>query len=284
MSRRRLDTELVRRGLVSSRSAAQHHIAAGDVLVGGVCADKAGRMVAPGEPNVLRADPPPFVSRAGLKLEAALEEFGISAVGLDAIDIGASTGGFTDCLLQRGARRVVALDVGHGQLDVKLRSDPRVVVVERCNVRDLDPTRCGPAQREALVGPPAGLVVVDVSFISLRTISGALRAVLGGSGDLVVLVKPQFEAGRKEVSRGRGIISEPEVWTSVLSEVVEHFSDDGLALGGLMVSPVKGARGNVEFVARFHHHSDSSGLQPVVEDQAALIAAVVAEVNNQGGG
>lgn len=272
MSRRRLDAELVRRGLAASRSEAQHHIAAGMVLVGGVCADKPARMVAPGEPIVLTGGQPPFVSRAGGKLDAALDHFGIDVAGRDAIDVGASTGGFTDCLLQRGAASVVALDVGHGQLHERIRSDPRVRVIERCNIRSLDPKDCTPEERTRIVGPPAEVVVTDLSFISLRTVSGALGALTADTGVLVALVKPQFEAGRREASRGSGVISDPTVWASVLGEVLGHYTAAGLIPTGLMVSAVQGTRGNVEFVAVLRPQSQA----PTPIDVDAVVAGVVA--------
>ena len=273
MSRRRLDTELVRRGLAPSRTAAQDHIASGDVLVAGVCADKPGRLVAPGEPIVVKAPPPAFVSRAGGKLDAAIDLFSIDVQGLRAIDVGASTGGFTDCLLQRGAAHVVALDVGHGQLHERLRNDPRVTVIERCNVRHLAPSSCEPHELRALVGPAASIVVVDVSFISLCAISEALAALMTDDGLLVALIKPQFEAGRREVNRGSGVITDPGVWAEVLTTVVAHFADEGLTLRNLMVSPVQGTRGNVEFVALLHSHGDDE----TPGDSRALIDAVLVE-------
>ncbi|MCB1005291.1 MAG: TlyA family RNA methyltransferase, partial [Acidimicrobiales bacterium] len=185
--RRRLDLELVRRGLATTRRQAQEHIAAGRVTVGGAPAAKPARLVAPDEPLAVLGPPPRFVGRGGEKLDAALGHFEIAVAGREALDAGASTGGFTDALLQRGARRVVALDVGHGQLDARLRADPRVVVRERTNVRHL---RSGDA-----VGGAVDLVTADLSFISLRAVVPALLAVARPGADLVLLVKPQFEAG-----------------------------------------------------------------------------------------
>jgi len=232
--RRRLDAELVRRGLVPSRRQAQEAIDAGRVLVGGASADKAARLVAAAEPITLQGPPPRFVSRGGGKLEAALDHFDVDPAGLRCLDAGASTGGFTDCLLQRRAAAVVAVDVGHGVLHERLRADPRVTVLERTNVRALD------------LGERFPLVTADLSFISLRTVAPALLA--HASGDLVLLVKPQFEAGRVEAARGRGVITDPVVHERVLGEVAEAFVQLGAVKMGVMRSPVTGADGNVELL------------------------------------
>ncbi|MEO5680413.1 MAG: TlyA family RNA methyltransferase [Acidimicrobiales bacterium] len=233
-ARRRLDAELVRRGLVTSRQQAQQAITAGRVLVGGAPADKAARLVGAGEPVTLQGPPPRYVSRGGLKLEAALDGFGLDPRGLRCLDAGASTGGFTDCLLQRGAAAVVAVDVGHGVLHERLRADPRVTVLERTNVRSLD------------LGERFPLLTADLSFISLRTVAPALLA--HAAADLVLLVKPQFEAGRAEASRGRGVITDPAVHERVLEEVAVAFAGLGAAKMGVMRSPVTGADGNVELL------------------------------------
>lgn len=259
VTRRRLDTELVRRGLVSSRQGARVLIASGDVLVSGTAAVKPARMVSAAEPIVLQGPPPAFVGRAGAKLEAALDAFAIDVAGTRAIDVGASTGGFTDCLLQRGATDVVALDVGHGQLHERLRADHRVRVVERCNVRVLDPSVCDDAQRHSVVGDPVPLVVADLSFISLRTVRDALVSLLSPGGEMVLLVKPQFEAGRQQVSRGSGVITDSAIWSDVLRDVISHYSAAGMLLAGLVESPVRGMRGNVEFLV---HLKAQHGLAP----------------------
>jgi 23S rRNA (cytidine1920-2'-O)/16S rRNA (cytidine1409-2'-O)-methyltransferase len=182
---------------------------------------------------------PRFVGRGGEKLDAALERFAVPVAGRRALDAGASTGGFTDCLLQRGADEVVAVDVGYGQLHERLRADPRVDVRERTNVRSLD--------REAL-GGPVDLVVADLSFISLRTVLPVLVPLVEPGGDLVVLVKPQFEAGRREAARGSGVIREPEVWRRVLEEVATAAAESGADRMDEMESPLTGADGNVEFL------------------------------------
>lgn len=210
------------------------------MTVGGAPADKAARLVAPDEALAVLGPPPRFVGRGGEKLDAALDAFGLDVAGSRALDAGASTGGFTDALLQRGAAQVVAVDVGHGQLDARLRGDDRVVVRERTNVRHLD----DPDE----VGGAVDVVTADLSFISLRTVLPALLAVARPGADLVLLVKPQFEAGRQEVSRGKGVIADPEVWRRVLAEVHGALVSHGAVIMGAMASPLTGADGNVEFL------------------------------------
>ena len=248
MVRRRLDVELVRRGLADSRERAQAEIAAGRVTVAGAPAAKPSRQVAAHEAVEVHGPPPPYVGRGGHKLAAALDRFGIDVAGRDALDAGSSTGGFTDCLLQAGARGVVAVDVGRVQLHERLRADPRVAVLEGTDIRDVEPS--------SLATPP-GIVVADLSFISLRLVLGHLSALVAPEGDLVVLVKPQFEAGRAEADRGRGVIREPATWRRVLAEVAEAASQAGLGIMGAMVSPIRGAQGNVEFL--FHMAPGSAG-------------------------
>jgi 23S rRNA (cytidine1920-2'-O)/16S rRNA (cytidine1409-2'-O)-methyltransferase len=240
VSRRlRLDAEMVRRALVTSRAEATRMIDEHRVLVNGAVADKASRLVAAGDALVLTGEPPRFVSRGGEKLDAALGAFGLDVAGWDALDAGASTGGFTDCLLQRGARRVVALDVGHGQLHPRIRDDPRVVVIERFNVRRLTP--------DNLPFVP-DLVVADLSFISLTKVVGVLASVLAPGGSLVLLVKPQFEAGRREVSRGHGVITDPAVHARVRDEVEAALVGAGCEVRAWCDSPISGGDGNREFL------------------------------------
>ena len=272
--RRRLDTELVRRGLVPSRDRAQAEIAAGRVMVRGVPATKAARMVDADDPLALQGPGPRFVSRGGEKLAAALDRFAIDLAGRIALDAGASTGGFTDCLLQRGVAHVVAVDVGRGQLDLRLRLDPRVTVRERTNVRHLtfaDLAGSGdnpPAE-------PFSLIVADLAFISLRTVAPALLGLAAEGADMVLLVKPQFEAGRADASRERGVIRDPRVWTDALRGVIDTYAEHGAAIMGLMVSPLVGAEGNVEFLAHVvaaggHRSGDAAAMgAAAVQDAVA---------------
>ena len=214
-------------------------IDANRVLVNGAIADKASRLVKPGDALMVTGEPPRYVSRGGLKLAAALEAFDLDVFGVDALDAGASTGGFTDCLLQHGARSVVALDVGHGQLHPKIRDDPRVHVIERFNVREITPDR--------LPTVPA-VVAADLSFISLTKVIPVLADIVVPGGDLVLLVKPQFEAGRREVSRGHGVIADPLVHRRVRSEVEASLADARRTVVDWCDSPLTGADGNREFL------------------------------------
>jgi len=204
---------------------------------------------------------PRFVGRGGEKLDAALERFVIDVAGRRVIDAGASTGGFTDALLQRGARRVVAVDVGHGQLHERLRADPRVDVHERTNIRRVDASE---------LGGPAPVVVVDLSFISLRSVAPALMGLTVPGGDVILLVKPQFEAGRAEASKGRGVVRDPAVWRRVLGEVVAAYRSLGASIMGCMVSPLRGADGNVEFLLHLVAGGGPARSRPEV-DLAALV-------------
>jgi 23S rRNA (cytidine1920-2'-O)/16S rRNA (cytidine1409-2'-O)-methyltransferase len=249
--RRRLDVELVRRGRVASRAEAQELIADHRVLVGGAMADKASRLVAPGDAIELVEDRPTFVGRGGRKLEHALDHFGIDVAGRRALDAGASTGGFTDCLLQRGAAHVVALDVGHGQLHERIRADPRVTVLERTNVRTVD---------EAVIGGPVELVVADLSFISLTLVADALVGVCQPGAEMVLLVKPQFEAGRAEVSRGRGVITDPATRQRAVDDVAAAYRTRGCEVLGATESPITGADGNVEFLLHLRVPAGVAGM------------------------
>jgi 23S rRNA (cytidine1920-2'-O)/16S rRNA (cytidine1409-2'-O)-methyltransferase len=237
MARVRLDQLVLDRGLAPSRERAKAAVLAGLVSVNGTVVTKAGTMVDPAAEVTLQAPDHPYVGRGGLKLAHALDTFGIAVAGREALDVGASTGGFTDVLLQRGAARVVALDVGHGQLDWKLRNDPRVVVIEHFNARHLTP---------ADLPGPVDIAVIDVSFISLRQILPAVARVLRAGADLVALVKPQFEAGREEVHKG--IIRDPSVHDRVLAEVTTAGAEVGLTRVGSTPSPITGQKGNVEFL------------------------------------
>jgi 23S rRNA (cytidine1920-2'-O)/16S rRNA (cytidine1409-2'-O)-methyltransferase len=239
MARVRLDLALVQRGLCPSREQAKRLIMAGEVLVGGEPISKPGWLVRADAELVVK-QPPRFVSRGGLKLEGALEHFGIDVTGFVAMDIGASTGGFTDCLLQRGAVKVYAFDVGTNQMVWKLRDDPRVVCRENFNVRHMQPSD---------VPEPVDIIVADVSFISLTLVLPAAFAVLKSGGQAVLLVKPQFELSREEVGRG-GIVREPELHAKACARIqtfVENQPD--LQWRGLVESSIQGTDGNREFLA-----------------------------------
>jgi 23S rRNA (cytidine1920-2'-O)/16S rRNA (cytidine1409-2'-O)-methyltransferase len=239
--KQRLDTLLVDKGLVESREKARALILAGQVDVDGHGAAKAGTMI-PVDANVRVIGPDhPWVSRGGVKLAHALDIFGIAATGALALDIGASTGGFTDVWLQRGARHVIALDVGHSQLHWKVRSDPRVTVIENTNARHLQPGDLPD------VGGPITRVSIDVSFISLRHIFPVIPALVARPTELVALVKPQFEAGRRDVGKG-GLVLDPDVHARVIAEVTAAAAEVGLERRGLIESPITGAHGNTEFL------------------------------------
>ncbi len=258
-----------------TRQEARAAIASGNVLVSGVLAEKAARLVGPDEPVVLLDPPSPFVSRGGHKLDAALTRFRIVVAGRRVLDAGASTGGFTDCLLQRGASHVYAVDVGHGQLHPSLRDDRRVSVLEHTNARTLDLAelrRADPAYE------PCPLVVADLAFISLRSVVPALAGPVSAPGaDLVLLVKPQFEAGRAAVSRGKGVVRDPTVWLGALVGVASALDDAETGIMGVMASPLTGAAGNVEFL--LHARKDEPGLAS--EEAAARFAAAVSEAEDR---
>jgi 23S rRNA (cytidine1920-2'-O)/16S rRNA (cytidine1409-2'-O)-methyltransferase len=274
--RRRLDLELVRRGLVASREQAQAAVAAGDVLVQGSVAEKASRLVDPADSIALQGPPPRFVSRGGVKLDAALDRFAIDPTGRRALDAGASTGGFTDCLLQRGAAGVVAVDVGRAQLHHRLATDPRVDTRERTNIRTLTLDQVG--------GTAFDLIVCDLSFISLRTVAPLLLGSLAAPGaDLVALVKPQFEAGRQVASAGRGVIRDPSVWSRTLIEVLRALRDQEATMMGLMVSPLTGADGNVEFLAHIRAGMRSGTDLDVDNAVKAVVGEAIALHGTAGG-
>jgi 23S rRNA (cytidine1920-2'-O)/16S rRNA (cytidine1409-2'-O)-methyltransferase len=234
----RLDVLVVEQGLAVSRERARAMILAGQVTVDGRVVSKAGTAVGRACRIELVAPDHPYVGRGGIKLAHALDQFHIAVDGRRALDIGASTGGFTDVLLQRGARDVVALDVGHGQLDWKLRQDPRVIVKEHVNARALTP---------ADVPHLVEIVTIDVSFISLRHIFPALRSVLAPGADVIALVKPQFEAGRDEAGKGGGVITDPAIHDAVVKKVTAEARAEGFVLIESTPSPIAGATGNREF-------------------------------------
>jgi 23S rRNA (cytidine1920-2'-O)/16S rRNA (cytidine1409-2'-O)-methyltransferase len=240
LAKERLDMELVRRGLAASRDRARALILAGSVEVDGTIVTKAGTQVAAETPVALRAPDHPYVSRGALKLIAGLDAFGLDPAGWAALDIGASTGGFTDVLLQRGARRVYAIDVGYGQLAWSLRSDARVVTLERENIRHLDPAR---------IPEPCDLAVIDVSFISLTLVLPRVAELLGppGGKPIVALIKPQFEVGKGQVGRG-GVVRDDAARQGAVDKVQRWASDHGFEVGPVVTSPIQGPAGNIEYV------------------------------------
>ena len=236
--KKRLDVLLVERGLAETRQKAQATIMSGVVFVDGQRADKAGLNLAGDAEIEVRGSAMPYVSRGGLKLEKAMRAFGLTLSGLVCADIGASTGGFTDCMLQNGARKVYAVDVGYGQLDWRLRRDERVVCMERTNARYLT--------REQ-VPEELDFVSVDVSFISLRLILPAVYGLLRGGGHVACLIKPQFEAGREKVGK-KGVVRDPAVHLEVLEQFLIHAKDSSFAVLGLTYSPIRGPEGNIEYL------------------------------------
>lgn len=264
----------MRRGLVPSRAHAHDVVARGAVLVGGAVADKPARLVAESDAIVVDTEGRRFVSRGGDKLDAALERFPIVVAGQRCLDAGASTGGFTDCLLQRGAARVTAVDVGYGQLHPRIRDDRRVVVRERTNIRNLG-TADGPRDGTGEGGDRFELVVADLSFISLVTVVPVLVGAAVPGADLVLLVKPQFEVGHAEVSRGRGVVRDPALRRMALDKVASALVSAGATIMGAMASPVLGPAGNAEYLL-WALTASPDAPAPAGPDVAATLEAAVA--------
>lgn len=258
--RTRLDVLVVERGLAETRARAQAIIMGGGIAVDGAVITRPGAPIATHAEITLVSQPMPYVSRGGLKLAHALDAFGVAVGGRVALDVGASTGGFTDVLLQRGAVRVYAVDVGYGQLAWTLRNDARVVVMERTNIRHLT------SLPEAI-----DLGVVDTSFISLRTVLPAMTPLMAPEAEIVPLIKPQFEAGRGQVGR-KGVVRDPAVWRQVLREVLATAGEGGWEPAGLERSPILGPAGNVEFLAYLRRGGPRRNF-----DLAASIARVVSD-------
>jgi 23S rRNA (cytidine1920-2'-O)/16S rRNA (cytidine1409-2'-O)-methyltransferase len=258
VKRERLDALLLDRGLVESREQAERLILAGRVFVKGRNDAKPGQSF-PADIEIRVADADPYVSRGGLKLEAALGAFRLSPAGLDCADVGASTGGFTDCLLQNGAARVYAIDVGSSQLHERLRTDSRVFVMEQRNARELRP---------ADFAAPPRFIAVDVSFISIVKVLPALAEVSSEDATCVALIKPQFEAGRADVSRGKGVIRDEEVHRQILRDVLNAIPATGWMAQDIMGSPIVGASGNREFLAWLRKNRDSR--QPLIDIDAVI--------------
>jgi len=234
----RLDRLLVDRGMAESREKAQALIGAGQVLVNGQKQDKAGSPVSADAEIRIMGESLPYVSRGGLKLEAALREFPIRVEGMTALDVGASTGGFTDCLLQHGCKKVYAVDVGYGQMAWKLRQDPRVVVIERTNIRAMEPS---------LIPLPIDIVVIDASFISLEKVVPSVLRFLKPGADLIALIKPQFEVGRKQVGKG-GIVRDDSARNAAVERIGNFIAGLGFEVKGIIPSPITGQDGNVEYL------------------------------------
>lgn len=253
----RLDLEIVKRGLLNSREKAKAYIMAGEVTVDGLIAYKPGAKVKSNQKIELKSNPLPYVSRGGLKLEKALELFDIDLVDSICIDMGASTGGFTDCMLKKGASKVYAIDVGYGQLDYRLRNDSRVVVIERTNIRTMD---------LSLIEEEADFISIDVSFISLNLILPVAQKVLKCRGEIICLIKPQFEAGRSQVGK-KGIVRDPKVHEEVILKVIAYASACKLQACNLTYSPVQGAKGNVEYLLHLRH--EEAGPVPEFEGKKA---------------
>lgn len=259
-SRHRLDAELIRRKLATNAEHAHELIDGHRIRVNGAFADKPSRLVARGDSVEVAPPPPRFVSRGGEKLDHGLMVFDVEVTDRRALDAGASTGGFTHCLLQHGVSHVAAVDVGHNQLHETLVAHPRVTNIERTNIRAISPSA---------IGGEVDLVVGDLSFISLRTVLAPLVAVAKPGADLVLLVKPQFEATRHEASRGRGVIDDPEIWLRILNEVASAAAEAGAPAQAGTVSPIRGGEGNVEFLYHLVVGGDPGAL-----DTAALVALV----------
>ena len=257
--KKRLDMLLVEQGYADTRTKAQAIIMSGLVYVQGQKADKPGTSYEETVDIEVRGGGCPYVSRGGLKLEKALRDFGVKPEGYVCSDSGASTGGFTDCLLQQGARKVFAIDVGYGQLDWKIRSDPRVVVMERTNVRYVTPEQ---------LGEPLDLSVVDVSFISLRIVLPVIKTLLKpNEGQVLCLIKPQFEAGKEKVGK-KGVVRDSAVHEEVLEDFLRMVGQIGFTILGLTFSPVKGPEGNIEFLAHLTL-ADKAGISPNIPELVA---------------
>jgi 23S rRNA (cytidine1920-2'-O)/16S rRNA (cytidine1409-2'-O)-methyltransferase len=257
--KKRLDVLLTEQGYADTRSKAQAIIMSGQVYVDGQKADKPGVSYEETVQLEVRGAACPYVSRGGLKLEKALRDFGVDPKGYVCSDSGASTGGFTDCLLQQGASKVFAIDVGYGQLDWKIRSDPRVVVMERTNIRYVTPED---------LGEPLDLSVIDVSFISLKIVLPAIKNLLKPDvGQVLCLIKPQFEAGKEKVGK-KGVVREPEIHKEVLDMFVELAASLDFTILGLTFSPVKGPEGNIEFLGHLTL-ADAEGITPDTADVVA---------------
>jgi len=270
MKKERLDVFLTEQGFFESRSKAQAVIMAGEVLVNDQKIDKPGTMVKPDAKITLLGKKMPFVSRGGYKLDKSLKVFPISLEGKVVADLGASTGGFTDCMLQNGAVKVYSVDVGHGQLAWKLRNDERVVCMEKTNIRYVAPED---------IADPIGFASIDVSFISLTKVLGPVKALLEDNGQIVCLIKPQFEAGREKVGK-KGVVREPAVHLEVIDMVIDYALSIGFEALNLEFSPIKGPEGNIEYLLYLQKHPEDQEAEYAVRREAAADPkAVVAEAH-----
>ena len=258
----RLDVLLVNRGLAASREKAKAVIMAGIVYVDGQKEDKAGATCVDTVNIAVRGNTLKYVSRGGLKLEKAMSHFGLSLEGKVCMDVGASTGGFTDCMLQNGAVKVYSIDVGHGQLDWKLRNDPRVVCMERTNIRYVTPED---------IGEPASFVSIDVSFISLTKVLTPVRELLAENGEIVCLIKPQFEAGREKVGK-KGVVRDPKVHLEVIRAVMDFASLIGFEILHLEFSPIKGPEGNIEYLLHLKKQPEGYVQDNIPVDPETIVA------------
>ena len=258
MKKERIDKLLVEKGLVKSRERAKALIMAGKVKVNGQVVDKPGTSVPADSVIEVKEDDIPYVSRGGLKLETALKEFGVDVSDFVCLDVGASTGGFTDCLLQHGARKVYAVDVGRGQLDWKLRNDPRVVSIERFNAKYLS---------EKEVPEKVDLIVMDVSFISVTKLLPVVKQFLKPEGKLIVLIKPQFELTKREVDKGKGVIKDPQLHKKAINKVLEFARSIGLYPENLTLSKPRGPKGNKEFLVFLSQEEKDDKVTEAVVDE-----------------
>ena len=259
----RLDVMLVNRGLATSREKAKAIIMSGIVYVDGQKEDKAGSMFEEKVNVEVRGTTLKYVSRGGLKLEKAMTHFGVQPQGKVCMDVGSSTGGFTDCMLQNGAVKVYAVDVGHGQLDWKLRNDPRVVCMEKTNIRYVTPDD---------IEDKIGLSSIDVSFISLTKVLGPVKALLTDDGQVVCLIKPQFEAGREKVGK-KGVVREKSTHLEVIRKVMKFASEIGFEVLNLEFSPIKGPEGNIEYLLHLQNHTDGQIRAEFPVDEVAVVEA-----------
>jgi 23S rRNA (cytidine1920-2'-O)/16S rRNA (cytidine1409-2'-O)-methyltransferase len=266
--KKRLDILLVEQSLAPSREKAKAYIMSGDVYVDGQKEDKAGSMFAETVKIEVRGNTLPYVSRGGLKLEKAMKFFDVTLSGKVCMDVGASTGGFTDCMLQNGAVKVYSVDVGYGQLDWKLRNDPRVVCMEKTNIRYVVPED---------IEEPVAFASIDVSFISLTKVLLPVRGLLTENGEIVCLIKPQFEAGREKVGK-KGVVRDPAVHCEVIEKVRDYAMSIGLEPCHLSFSPIKGPEGNIEYLMHLKKHPQE---EAVCESLSVTVQEVVAEAHGQ---